>query len=132
GPALALFLLAFAGPADRGQRAHTLGGVAVAGDRLDGQAAFTALGFAAGARHGLAGVGETLVAVILGTDRTTEAGRRRPAGTGHVGRGRRGVRGRTAAGAGAGGARTGGAGRRLGVQGRIADGLAGGRTAALR
>ncbi|MND75857.1 hypothetical protein D3C80_674900 [compost metagenome] len=132
GPALALFLLAFAGAADRGQRAHALGGVAVAGDRLDGQAAFAALGFATRAADRLAGVREALVTVVLGTDRTAEAGAGRAAGTGHVRRGRRGVRGRTTAGAGAGRARTGGAGRRFRVQSRIADGLAGGWTSALR
>ncbi|MNS63753.1 hypothetical protein D3C72_968560 [compost metagenome] len=130
--ALALFLFTFAGPANRGQRAHALGGVAVAGDRLDGQATFAALGLAAGARHSLSGVRETLVAIIVATDRTAEADARRTAGTGHVGRGRRRVRGGTTAGAGAGGARTGGAGGRFRVQGRIADGLAGGRTGALR
>ncbi len=53
--ALALLAFAFAGPADRGQRAHALDGVlVVAGQRLDGQAALAALRLALGARDGLA------------------------------------------------------------------------------
>ena len=128
--ALALFLLAFTGAAHRGQRAHPLGGVAVADHRLDGHAAFAALGLAARAADRLAGVGETLLAIVVATDRTAEAGAGRAAGTGHFRRGRRGVRRGAAAGAGARAAGTGGAGGRTRVQGRIADRL--GRLGALR
>ena len=123
--ALALFTLAFAGAAHRGQRAHPLGGVLVStGHGLDGQAAFTALGFAARAADGLArtGVREALVAVILaaGSGRTAEA---RAGRTGHGGLGRRLVRAGTGAGTGARAAGTARAGGRTRVEGRIADRL---------
>ncbi len=52
-PATTLFLFPFASPANRGQGTHAFDGVlAVAGHRLDGQAAFAAFGFALGARDG--------------------------------------------------------------------------------
>src|SRR5690606_37836462 len=134
--ALALFLLAFASPADRGQRAHPFGGVHVSsGHGLDGQAAFTTLRLAARAADGLAGTGirETLVAIVIaaGAGGTAETGADR---TGHGRLGGRLVRAGTAAGAGARTARTGGAGSRTRVQGRIADrfGRAGRTAGALR
>src|SRR5690606_35003188 len=123
--AAALFLLAFASAAHRGQRAHALDGVLVASrHRVDGQAAFAALGLAARAADGLARriVGETLVAVVLATARTGEAAAG-AAGTGHLGLGRGLVGGRTRAGTGRAGRAGAGAGGRTRIQRRIADGL---------
>src|SRR5690606_16784842 len=105
---------------DRGQRAHALGRIAVAGDRLDGQAAFAALRFALAAADRL-GVGAGVLGaagavgllevrgLAVGTARTGGARRAR-----HFRAGRRLARpegGRTRR-------------RRARVQGRIADRLA--------
>jgi hypothetical protein len=76
GTAAALFLFTFTGPANRGQRAHAVGGVSIAGHGLDGQAAFAANRSALGARHGLAGGGGlAAIVVLLGRRLTSPPGR---------------------------------------------------------
>src|SRR5690606_34926549 len=120
--AAALFLLALAGPAHRGQRPHPFGGVLVApGQGLDGQPALPAGGFALGARDGLAvgagvlggagafgplGVGRLAVgaAHARGARRTRRLGPRRRLGRAEAARTRA---------------------RRTRVEGGVADGLAG-------
>src|SRR5690606_10508667 len=126
--AAALFLLAFASTTHRGQRAHPLDSVLIASrHRVDGQAAFAALGLATRAADGLARriVAETLLAVVYPSSRTSEAAAG-AAGTSHLGLGRGLVRGRTTARAGRAGGAGAGAGGRTRVQSRIADRL--GRT----
>jgi hypothetical protein len=132
GTAAALFLFTFTGPANRGQRAHAVGGVSIAGHGLDRQAAFAAHRSALGARHGLAGGGGlAAIVIVLGTTADFAAGTRsRTHGALDFRRRRSGGRSaRTRTTRRTAGTRT-GAGRRARSQGRIADGL--GRTVALR
>src|SRR5262249_33644241 len=73
--ALALFTLAFAGAANRSQRAHPLGALAVAGDGLDRQTAFAALRGALGARDGLGRRGRAAAGVVILVRTAVEVGR---------------------------------------------------------
>jgi len=66
GPATALFLFAFTGPANRGQGPHAFDGAfVISGNRLDCQSAFTTFWLALGAGNRLAGTGALATIVLL-------------------------------------------------------------------